>query len=81
MAINKNKNLDLEKSMAELEKIVAELESGDLSLDKSLRQFEKGVRLSRECQAVLNQAEQKVQLLMDGEAQDMTAERLSTLAE
>ena len=67
--------------MAELEKIVAELESGDLSLDKSLRQFEKGVRLSRECQAVLNEAEQKVQLLMDGEAQDMTAERLSTLAE
>ena len=81
MAINKNKNLDLEKSMAELEKIVAELERGDLSLDKSLRQFEKGVRLSRECQAVLNEAEQKVQLLMDGEAQDMTAERLSTLAE
>jgi exodeoxyribonuclease VII small subunit len=67
--------------MAELEKIVSELESGDLSLDKSLRQFEKGVRISRECQAVLNEAEQKVQLLMDGEAQDVTAERLSTLAE
>ncbi len=81
MATNKNKNLDLEKSMAELEKIVSELESGDLSLDKSLRQFEKGVRISRECQAVLNEAEQKVQLLMDGEAQDVTAERLSTLAE
>lgn len=81
MATNKNKNLDLEKSMAELEKIVSELESGDLSLDKSLRQFEKGVRISRECQAVLNEADQKVQLLMDGEAQDVTAERLSTLAE
>jgi len=81
VATNKNKNLDLEKSMAELEKIVAELESGELSLDKSLRQFEKGVRISRECQAVLNEAEQKVQLLVDGDARDVTGEQLSTLAE
>ena len=80
VASNKNKSLDLEKAMAELEKIVAQLESGDLSLEKSLQQFEKGVRLSRECQAALNEAEQKVQVLVDGEPQDTSAEGLSSLA-
>ena len=80
VASKNNKNFDLEKAMAELEKIVAQLESGDLSLEKSLQQFEKGVRLSRECQAALNEAEQKVQILVDGEPQDTSAEGLSSLA-
>jgi exodeoxyribonuclease VII small subunit len=80
VASKNNKSLDLEKAMAELEKIVAQLESGDLSLEKSLQQFEKGVRLSRECQAALNEAEQKVQILMDGEPQDTSAEELSSVA-
>ena len=79
MATKKNLSLDLEKAMTELEKIVAQLESGDLSLEKSLQQFEKGVRLSRECQAALNEAEQKVQVLMDGEPQGTSADGLSTL--
>lgn len=80
MANNKNKTLDLEKAMAELEKIVEQLESGELSLEKSLQQFEKGVRLSRECQAALNEAEQKVQVLVDGEPQDSSAGDLSSVA-
>ena len=64
------KNLNLEKSMGDLEQIVEQLEGGDLSLEKSLAQFEKGVRLSRECQAALTEAEQKVQILLGDELQD-----------
>ena len=59
--------LDLEKSLTELENIVEQLESGELPLDKSLREFERGVRLSRECQAALKDAEQRVQILVGGE--------------
>ena len=49
--------------MAELEAIVERLEHGDLPLEESLRQFERGVALTRSCQAALKQAEQKVQAL------------------
>jgi exodeoxyribonuclease VII small subunit len=57
-----------ESSLASLEKIVRELERGDLPLEESLRLFEQGVRLSRECQERLNQAERRIQVLMrDGE--------------
>lgn len=66
--------MDLEKALSELEQIVAQLESGDLPLEKSLKQFERGVRLSRECQAALKDAEQKVQVLMDSELKDLAAE-------
>ena len=70
MTTSKKKTIDLEKSMNELEQVVEQLEGGDLSLDKSLKQFEKGVKLSRECQTALNDAEQKVQILMNGELKD-----------
>ena len=79
VAAKKQQRIDLEKAMAELEKIVTQLEGGDLSLEKSLQQFEKGVRLSRECQSALNEAEQKVQVLMDGEPRDTTAESLGSM--
>lgn len=62
--------VDLEKSLAELEAIVEQLESGELPLDKSLKEFERGVRLSRECQGALKDAEQRVQVLMGGELRD-----------
>lgn len=55
---------DFERSLAELEAIVDRLEAGDLSLDESLKQFERGVQLTRVCQAALKQAEQKVEILM-----------------
>ena len=64
------KPVDLEKSLAELETIVEQLESGELPLDKSLKEFERGVRLSRECQGALQDAEQRVQVLMGGELKD-----------
>ncbi|MCE7902522.1 MAG: exodeoxyribonuclease VII small subunit [Gammaproteobacteria bacterium PRO9] len=65
--------VDLEKALADLEAIVEQLESGDLSLDKSLKEFERGVRLSRECQGALKAAEQRVQALMGGELKEFPA--------
>ena len=58
---------DFEKSLEELESLVEQLESGDLSLDQSLKQFKRGVELTRHCQGVLDQAQQTVQTLMDTE--------------
>ncbi len=53
-----------EASLASLEKIVRELERGDLPLEKSLELFEQGVKLSRECQERLNQAERRIEVLL-----------------
>lgn len=56
-----------ESSLRELERIVEQLEAGDLPLEQSLDLFEQGVRLSRECQRRLDEAEQKVEILLKGE--------------
>lgn len=56
--------MDFEKRLNRLEEIVARMETGDLSLDDSLKLFEEGVKLSRDCNAELNEAEQKVRLLL-----------------
>lgn len=57
-----------ESSLAELEKIVAQLENGDLPLEESLLLFETGVKLSRECRERLTDAERRIEILMkDGE--------------
>ena len=53
-----------ESSLEELERIVRELEQGELPLEKSLELFEQGVKLSRECQDRLNQAERRIEILM-----------------
>ena len=57
-------SLDFEKSLTELEQIVERLELGELSLDESLKQFERGIALTRSCQSSLQQAEQKVEILL-----------------
>jgi len=77
VASPRKKQLDLEKAMGELEEIVEQLESGELTLDNSLQQFEKGVKLSRECQSALTEAEQKVQILIDSELKDIDANGLT----
>ena len=59
----KIRSIDFEAAMAELEGIVERLEHGDLPLEESLKQFERGVELTRTCQTALRQAEQKVQVL------------------
>jgi len=76
MADSKKTPPDLEKSLADLEKVVERLESGELSLDRSLKEFEKGVGLSRECQAALKDAEQKVQVLLDSGLEEVDPEHL-----
>jgi exodeoxyribonuclease VII small subunit len=58
------KNFDLEKSLADLETLVDELESGDLPLEKAMKKFEEGIKLTRGCQAALKDAEQKVEILL-----------------
>ncbi|MEH6575982.1 MAG: exodeoxyribonuclease VII small subunit [Amphritea sp.] len=60
----KKKSADFEASLAQLESMVEQLEQGDLSLEQSLQTFEKGVKLTRDCQTILSQAEQKVQMLI-----------------
>lgn len=58
------KPLNFETALSELEALVAAMESGEMTLEESLQAFETGVRLTRECQLTLQQAEQKVQLLL-----------------
>ena len=58
------KKFDLEKSLASLEEIVEELESGDLPLETAMKKFEEGIKLTRGCQAALKDAEQKVEILL-----------------
>ena len=55
--------IHFEKSIAELEAIVTQLENGELSLEDALTQFEKGITLARKCEETLTQAEQKIELL------------------
>jgi exodeoxyribonuclease VII small subunit len=57
--------LDFERAMAELEQLVERLEKGDLPLEESLAAFERGVALTRSCQAALRQAEHKVEKLLE----------------
>ena len=59
-----NKPIDFEKALAELESLVERLERGDVPLDEALRTFERGVALTRHCQACLQAAQQKVEILL-----------------
>jgi exodeoxyribonuclease VII small subunit len=64
--MNKNKGQEqsFESSLASLERIVANLESGDLPLERALELFEEGVALARRCQTQLGEAERKVEMLL-----------------
>ena len=55
---------DFEKSLAELEALVARLEQGDVPLEEALKTFERGVTLTRQCQTALRTAQQKVEVLL-----------------
>jgi exodeoxyribonuclease VII small subunit len=55
---------EFEKSLARLEEVVKRLESTDLSLDEAMSLFEEGVKLSRECQKTLEEAEGRVEILL-----------------
>lgn len=57
------KSVDFEKQLEQLESLVTALESGDLSLEDSMKSFEQGIKLARECQQALKDAEQRVEIL------------------
>lgn len=57
--------LSFEDALQELEQLVSRLEQGDISLEESLQAFERGVNLTRTCQTALQEAEQKVQILLE----------------
>lgn len=59
------KSVNFEKALAELEQLVEEMEQGDLSLEESLKRFEKGIALTSDCQQALQKAELKVQELIE----------------
>ncbi len=63
MAQKKPKTASFEEALSELESLVDTLEKGDLSLEDSLKSFERGVELTRTCQQALKEAEQKVETL------------------
>lgn len=56
-------SFNFEQALAELEQLVERMEHGDLSLEQSLKDFERGIALTRACQGALKEAEQKVQML------------------
>ncbi len=64
MKNSKEEPKSFEASLEALEKIVQELERGDLPLEKSLELFEQGIRLSRQCQERLSQAERRIEVLL-----------------
>jgi exodeoxyribonuclease VII small subunit len=60
----KAKAVDFEQALGELEAVVERLEHGELPLEEALRQFERGIELTRSCQASLQAAEQRVEILL-----------------
>ena len=64
--------MEFEKKLSRLEEIVAKMEAGDLSLDDSLKAFEEGVKLSRECSSQLTMAEQRVKMVLSVDATGKT---------
>ena len=64
MTSKKNKALDFEQALSELEAVVERLEHGELPLEDALKQFERGIELARSCQTSLKEAEQRVEILL-----------------
>ena len=70
-AAKQQPEFNFEEALQELERLVSSMEEGELSLEDSMKAFEKGIKLTRECQTALQKAEQKVQILLNesGETQ------------
>ena len=76
MASKQQPEFNFEEALEELERLVSSMEEGELSLEDSMTAFEKGIKLTRECQTALQKAEQKVQILLNesGETQAFDVE-------
>ena len=79
-SVRQQPGFNFENALQTLEELVSSMEQGELSLEESLQAFEKGIKLTRECQRALKQAEHKVQVLLNeqGETEDLD---LSEVAE
>ncbi len=67
--VKKTATFDFEQALEELGKLVERMEQGDISLEDSLKHFERGIELTRSCQRALKDAEQKVQILLEKDGQ------------
>ena len=65
----KEMSKSFEQQMEMLEKIVEELEKGDLNLDDSVAKFEEGIKISKECNKILEEAEKKITILVNQDGQ------------
>ncbi len=68
------KELTFEESMEKLEEIANELEKNDLSLDESIKKFEEGMKISKHCKDIIDKAEKKITILVDGKEDDFKIE-------
>ncbi len=59
--------INFEEAMKKLEQITAELEKGDLSLDESVKKFEEGIKLSKECNKILEDSEKRINILINND--------------
>ena len=69
--------IDFEKALKKLEEIALKLEEGDLSLDESINQFEKGMQLAKFCREKLDEAERKIELLQKGDNNRITKKEVN----
>ena len=67
-------NKTFEESLSELEQIATNLESSNLGLDEAIKEFEKGIKLSKECSQKLDEAEKKINILVQGENGELKEE-------
>lgn len=67
-------NKNFEEMMKDLENIAKDLESGELSLDESVSKFEKGMKISKECSKILDDAEKRISILIKGSDGNITEE-------
>ena len=66
----KTKTPDLEASLTEITTLIEQMEQGELSLEQSLNHFERGIKLIKHCQKILQDADQKVQILMKNNGEE-----------
>ena len=69
-----DKEVSFEENMKKLEEIAVELEKGDLDLDASVKKFEEGMKISKECSEMLEKAEKKITMLIKGDDGELTEE-------
>ena len=73
----KSEKIDFEKALSKLEEIAINLEEGSLSLDESIRQFEKGMQLAKYCREKLDEAERKIDILQKGDDGRVTKKQVN----